>query len=200
MKCSVCGKDLKDGAKFCTSCGTVSAQEFGTQPSAAHAAKPPDPWAPSNNMDYRAAQQHQPPPQHYEDKSKSAHASGRGGCLTAWLILMIIGNLAVGLFYVKVGHMHHMGEGQMMDAMYAKLSTLPLRALALLAFVQVLCAFALFFWKKIGFFVFVGCNIICILLVARAGVAVPRTVGSAVIGIGILFYLLRNAWNEMKLI
>ena len=76
----------------------------------------------------------------------------RHGCLTTWLIIMMIAKSGVGLFYL-------FGSASMAAA-YPHAPTWAFFALALISFANLAGAIALFMWKKWGFYLFAAMSVI----------------------------------------
>jgi uncharacterized membrane protein (DUF2068 family) len=72
----------------------------------------------------------------------------RHGCLSAWLVLMIVGNLLVAVAYLIATA----AAGQ--HFLNAPRWTSPVLAVG--AIVNVICAYALWHWKKWGFYGFIA--------------------------------------------
>lgn len=117
----------------------------------------------------------------------------RHGCLTAWLILMLIGN--------SIGALANLA---MSDQIKAQLPSMPdwaLPVLALLGAVNIACAIGLFMWKKWGFFGFVVTSVVAGAINIMAGVPPAQTVGGF-LGIAILFGVLQigqpSGWSQLE--
>ena len=104
-----------------------------------------------------------------------ADRKNRHGCLTAWLIVMIIANSATALTYL-------LGSG----AIGERLPNMPGWAFPVLIVMSVfnlVCAIALFQWKKWGFWGFCASSVVALVLNLSIGLGV----GSAFVGlIGVL--------------
>ena len=111
----------------------------------------------------------------------------RGGCLTAWLILMLIANPLVALQYLAAG-----------GAIRQNLPNLPawaLPVLALFAFANFAFAFAIWKWRRWGMYGFVGSSAIVFMInlaILGAGMALL-----GLLGVVLLAFLLRPVWNQM---
>jgi len=111
----------------------------------------------------------------------------RGGCLTTFLILMLIANPLTGLYYLLAG-----------STVRQSLPNLPAWAipvLALLAFANLVFALAIWKWKKWGVYGFVGSAFVAFLVnLISIGI-----LGSlfGLVGVAILAFLLRSVWNQM---
>jgi hypothetical protein len=93
-----------------------------------------------------------------------AETKQRHGCLTAWLVLMIISNSLTALIYLFAG-------GTIKSNLpNAPAWTLPILALASIA--NVVFSVALFRWKKWGFFGFVATSILAMIINLKLGMHV----------------------------
>jgi len=117
----------------------------------------------------------------------------RHGCLAAWLVLMIIVNAATALFYL-VGS----------AAIKQNFPSAPVWAFPVLAVVciaNVVCAVALFRWKKWGFFGFIGTSIIAFIVNLMVGVNIVQA-SFGLVGFAILYGVLqigneRKGWTQL---
>ena len=111
----------------------------------------------------------------------------RGGCLTAWLILMLIANPLVAVYYLAAGH-----------TVKQALPNLPEYAIPLLIFLGIanfVFALAIWSWKKWGMYGF-ACSaaIAFIINLTNLGVG-PSLLG--LVGVGILVALVSPVWKQM---
>ena len=91
--CPKCGKNLKPGAKFCSSCGFVIKQKKQQSPAASAPPAPPAPVPPAPPAPAAAPPPPPPPP-----PAGGSSGSGCGtGCLVGCLIFILINLLIVGL-------------------------------------------------------------------------------------------------------
>ena len=95
MYCTNCGKELEDGLKFCTECGTPV---FNTEPVPAAAPEAPvvlqfaqQPYHANNDQDYLRAELEQA----YADHARGKSQTGKG---TAFAIIAAVCFTAVGIF------------------------------------------------------------------------------------------------------
>ncbi len=104
-----------------------------------------------------------------------ANAKNRHGCLTAWLIMMIIANAATALMYL-------LGSGTIRQTV----PTMPEWAFPVLivaSLVNLVCAFALFQWKKWGFWGFCATSVVALVVNLSADLGI----GTALVGlVGVL--------------
>ncbi len=118
----------------------------------------------------------------------------RHGCLTAWLVLMIVANSLTALMYLLKG-----------DAIRQQIPNAPgwlFFVLGLLCVVNLICAVALFQWKKWGFFGFVGTSAIAFVLNLAAGLSVIQAL-LGLVGLAILYGVLqigkeKKAWPKLE--
>lgn len=117
----------------------------------------------------------------------------RHGCLTAWLILMIIVNAATALFYL-------LGSAAIKQNFpSAPVWTFPV--LAVVGIANVVCAVALFQWKKWGFFGFIATSIIAFVVNLTVGVNIVQA-SIGLVGVALLYGVLqigkeRNGWLQL---
>lgn len=116
----------------------------------------------------------------------------RHGCLTAWLILMIVANSLTALSYLVL-------------TLLGRKTVAPAWALVTLAvgcIANVVFAVALFRWKRWGFFGFLVTTILALVINLRIGIK-PIFVGIGLFGIVILYAVLqiggeRRGWNQLE--
>jgi hypothetical protein len=111
----------------------------------------------------------------------------RHGCLTAYLILMIVANSATAIFYFigrTAGALFQPGMGS-----WAIL-------LGFIGLINLACAIALFSWKKWGFWGFATTSLVTLFLNLYLGIGIgPSLLG--LVGIAILYGVLQIG-NENK--
>lgn len=115
-------------------------------------------------------------------------AKQRHGCLTAWLILLIVVNSLVAVVYLFASSM-----------IKANLPNTPAWAIPVLAvacIANVIFAIALFQWKKWGFFGFIGTTILALAINLSLGLSAFQIV-PGLLGIVILYAVLQIG-NEDK--
>ena len=115
----------------------------------------------------------------------------RHGCLTAWLIYMIIGNSISSLIYLINPGMFQLDASEGIFVLLAFLGTL-----------NVMCAIALLQWKRWGFYGFCGTAVISCFINISLGLGIVSVIG-ALIAVGALFGMLnigqeRKAWPRLK--
>jgi hypothetical protein len=134
----------------------------------------------------------QPPPynQFPQNEEKQRH-----GCVTAWLILMIIGNSIGALMYL-------FGSEMIMRAMPYGVSSSLIYLLAFVSVMNVVFAVLLFQWKRWGFYGFIGSAIAAFIINTSIGLPVGSSL-LGLVGIGVLFAILQikqngvSAWDNM---
>lgn len=114
----------------------------------------------------------------------------RHGCLTAYLIFMLIANAGVSLVYLSQGSTIEQN---------ANLPSWAVPTLALFGIFNLVCAIALFKWKKWGFYGFVGSALIVTVINYICGLGVQL---GGFIGIAILYGVLQigkknKGWNQL---
>ena len=136
----------------------------------------PNPYAPPQAQDARLA----PAPQ--------GAPGERGGCLTAFLVLMLIANPLVGLVYFLAG-----------DAMNAATHghEWARPVLGLMCFVNVACAIGVWRFKRWGVYGFVAMAGAGLLVNVTLGVGIGSILG-AFIGPAILVALVRPLWSRFS--
>lgn len=118
----------------------------------------------------------------------------RHGCLTAWLVVMIIANSATALIYL-VG-------GQNIRANLPDAPSWMFPVLIVFALFNVACAIALFQWKKWGFWGFVFSSVVALIVNINAGLGIgPSLFG--LVGVALLFGVLNigttnKGWPQLE--
>jgi hypothetical protein len=121
-------------------------------------------------------------------------AKQRHGCLTAWLILLIIVNSLVAVVYLFASSMIKANLPN------APAWTIPVLAVGCIA--NVVFAIALFQWKKWGFFGFIGTTILALAINLSLGLNVFQIV-LGLLGIVILYAVLQigngnKGWPQLE--
>lgn len=120
----------------------------------------------------------------------------RHGCVTAWLIFMIIANAAFAAIYLFAGDM-------VAENIPGGISNLMLFLLGLLAAANVVFAVLLLKWKRIGFYGFLATSVITIAVNLSIGLGVGQSI-AGIIGVIILYGILQikkdsvTAWDNME--
>jgi hypothetical protein len=123
------------------------------------------------------------------DQTKQRH-----GCLTAWLVLMIVGNSFMALMYLLKG-----------GAVQQQFPDAPgwfSPVMSLVGVINLVCAVALFKWKKWGFFGFAGTSAITFVLNLVAGVNVIQAL-FGLFGVAVLYGVLhigkeKRGWPQLE--
>jgi hypothetical protein len=116
----------------------------------------------------------------------------RHGCLTAWLILMIVGSVATIFLNMAVNSLTEPSE---------KLPEWAIPVLVAAGVIEIICAIALFKWKKWGFWGICALTIIILFINLTLGVGIFAI--SGLIGIGILYAVLQiggenKGWTQLE--
>lgn len=120
---------------------------------------------------------------------ETAVAPERGGCLTAFLVLMMIANPLVGLFYILGGDLLRRG---MPDA-----PRWALPVLAVGAFVQFACAIGIWSWRRWG--VYGSCAMALVALVVNFAIGLaPQSAIMGLLGPIILVLLVKPRWAHFR--
>ena len=121
-------------------------------------------------------------------------AKTRHGCLTAWLILMLVANSATALFYL-------LGIEAMQQA-FPTAPTWLFFLMALAGIFNLVCAIALFRWKKWGFWGFCGSSVLALLANLFLGMSIGPIV-SGLLGFIVLYGVLHigkenKGWPQLE--
>lgn len=111
-----------------------------------------------------------------------AEGKTRHGCLTAFLILMIVANSLTAVMYLLRGDAIH--------KLFPNMPGFALPLLIVLALVNIVCAIALFKWKKWGFWGFGATSVIALIMNLALGLGLGRAFGG-IIGLAILYGVLQ---------
>jgi hypothetical protein len=117
----------------------------------------------------------------------------RHGCLTAYLIVMIIANALVGLSYI-------FGGGAFAD--YSNYPTWIILVLGIISFANVAGAVALFLWKKWGFYLFIASSLVVFVFNLIAGADIMTSL-LGLVGIAFLYGVLQigtenKGWPQLE--
>ena len=118
----------------------------------------------------------------------------RHGCLTAWLVLMIVANSVTALLYL-------VGFNFVKD----RLPNIPnwsILLFAILAAFNVVCAIALFKWKKWGFWGFLINSVIALCVNFYVGLGIGNSL-TGMLGIEMLYIILQigkenKGWPQLE--
>ena len=116
----------------------------------------------------------------------SMQTQERGGCLTAWLIVVLIANALIAFYYLT--------SGAAMQQVYPSISPAIFLFLAVIGVVNIVSAIGLWTWHKWGFYLFAATSVITLVINIGIGLPVVSSL-TGLIGVAILWYLLRNKWQ-----
>lgn len=120
----------------------------------------------------------------------------RHGCVTAWLIFIIVANSIVALLYLLGGNM-------IAQNIPGGISTPFLIILGLLGVGNVFFAVLLLQWKKLGFWGFLGTSIVALFINLSIGMSVGQSL-FGLVGIAILYGVLQikqgdtSVWENLE--
>lgn len=118
----------------------------------------------------------------------------RHGCLTAWLVLMIIGNSVSMLMYLF--------GSELIKKSFPDAPSWSMPVLVIMGIANVIFAVALFKWRMWGFVGSVGSSIIVFFINLSIGVGILQSIGG-ILGVAILYGVLkmgneRAAWPKLE--
>jgi len=119
----------------------------------------------------------------------------RHGCVTAWLVLIIIGNSLVALLYL-------LANSRMLEST-PDASPLMIYLLGFVALANVFFAAMLLQWKKIGFWGFTVTSICALVINININLGVVQSL-IGIVGVGVLFAILqitkdgRSTWQNLE--
>ena len=114
----------------------------------------------------------------------------RHGCVTAWLIFMIIANSLTAVLYLFAGN-------TIVQNMSGNISNTMLIVLAILGIANVVFSVMLLNWKKIGFWGFVITSIVVLIINLSIGLGIAQSV-LGLLGIVILYAVLQIKRDDVK--
>lgn len=119
------------------------------------------------------------------------HKKNRHGCLTAWLVIMIIVNAGTALLYMFGSEDISLGL-----PMWVTLT------LAAFGIFNLVCAIALFQWKKWGFWGFIGSSIVMLFINLSIGVGIGSSL-SGLVGVVLMYGVLQigdenKGWPQLE--
>ena len=120
----------------------------------------------------------------------------RHGCVTAWLILMIIGNSLIALLYIFGGEL-------VAQEFSGELSSSSLILLALLGIANVIFAILLLKWNKFGFWGYLLTSVAVLVVNIGIGISIGQSI-LGLLGVVILFGILQikegniSAWDNLE--
>ena len=113
----------------------------------------------------------------------------RGGCLTAWLALMLIANALTAIFYLT--------GGSTLQQAYPSASPIVFLILAGLGIANLVGVYGIWTWKKWGFYLFVAAALIALVINLSLGLPI-LSVLLGLVGVAIFWYLLREKWDAFS--
>ena len=118
----------------------------------------------------------------------------RHGCLTTFLVLMVLSNTLTALVYLL--------SGETIAANFPGASPLAFVALGVLCLINLVFAWALFRWKKWGFYGFVATGLLVLPINLFIGVGIAQSLFGFT-GVAILYWTLqmgqgRKAWPHLE--
>ena len=113
----------------------------------------------------------------------------RGGCLTAFLLAMMIINPLVAILYLAAGSLVQKG---LPDA-----PSWAIPVLGIFCIVNLACAIALWRWKRWGFYGFVVSAIVALVINIIIGLPAHQIIAGPV-GVIILYVLVRPVWDQLE--
>jgi hypothetical protein len=120
----------------------------------------------------------------------------RHGCVTTWLVLLIIANSLVALVYFFMRNV-------LLPYLPETVTSSAILLLGGLAVLNVVCAVLLFSWKKVGFYGLILTNIAGIIINYQSGIGGVSSIVMALASLGILFGILqikkddKSAWDGL---
>lgn len=120
----------------------------------------------------------------------------RHGCVTAWLILMIIANSFTAISYLFMGDTISQNSPVL-------ISQSTMLILAMLAIVNLVASIMLFQWKKWAFWAFAGTSLIALVINLSLGLGIGSSL-LGLLGIIILYAILQikkggvTAWENLE--
>jgi membrane-associated HD superfamily phosphohydrolase len=114
----------------------------------------------------------------------------RHGCVTAWLILIIVLNSLTALLYLLAGD-------YIQQNLPTEIPTYMMILLAVLAILNVLFAILLFTWKKIGFWGFIITSIAAVVINLSLNLGIAQSL-IGLLGVVILWAVLQIKQNEVS--
>lgn len=112
----------------------------------------------------------------------------RGGCLTVFLGFMVVANLLTAITYVT--------SGATLLEMNPDMPSWAIPVLIMGSLANVVFAIAVWFWQKWGVYGFGATSAVAFVINLIALGIFPALFG--LIGVGLLAYLIRDAWPHMK--
>ncbi len=127
--------------------------------------------------------------------NNSSQPKQRHGCVTAWLILLILVNSLTAISYLFAG-------GLIAQNIPGEISRSMMIILALMGIANVIFAVLLFKWRKIGFWGFLLTSIVALAINLNIGMSIGQSL-LGLVGIILLYAVLQikkdqvSAWNQL---
>jgi hypothetical protein len=123
-----------------------------------------------------------------------ADAKSRHGCLTAWLVLIIVASSASALFYLL--------GGELIRRTLPNAPEWAFGVLIVFSFFNLVCAVALFKWKKWGFWGFCVSSVVALVVNLSIGLSIAKGAGG-LIGVLLLYGVLHigkenKGWPQLE--
>lgn len=115
-------------------------------------------------------------------------AKNRHGCLTAWLVLMLLGNSVTAVSYLQAG-------GNIRQTL-PNMPEWAIPVLIVASLFNVVCTIALFQWKKWGFWGFCATSIVALVVNLSIGLGIASAL-AGLLGVLLLYGVLQIG-NENK--
>ena len=118
----------------------------------------------------------------------------RHGCVTAWLVFMIVANSILALYYLFT-------SDKLAQALHT--STIAIGCLIVLGILNVVCSIMLLRWKILGFYGFIVTTVFAFILNLNIGIS-PISCFIGLLGFAILYGILQikqngvTAWSNLK--
>lgn len=133
---------------------------------------------------------------HFGNENSNA-PKNRHGCVTAWLVLMILGNFFSAISYFFFGD-------TIASALPSQPSMVLIWAIGIMAIINVVFTVMLFQWKKMGFYGFIGTSALAFVINLMIGIGVLQSV-AGLLGVIILYGILQikgegniAAWDHLE--
>lgn len=129
------------------------------------------------------------------NNTANSSSKNRHGCLTAWLMVVIVLNSVIAAWYLIFTEA--IANQEPIDA-----SPLNIRIIGIFAVLNVIFSFLVFNWKKVGFWGFVATSIVVTIINLNIGIGIGQSLGG-LIGIAVLFGVLQikkdgvSGWEQM---
>lgn len=122
----------------------------------------------------------------------------RHGCLTAFLVLNLVGNIGGGLMYVLL---YTLGSS-LVHRVLPNVSGMMLPMLFVISLFNLVCTIALFQWQKWGFWGFCGASVVGVIVNLLIGTGIGTALGG-LMGMLVLFGVLNigkenKGWTQLE--